>query len=136
MRSSAIGGMLCLLATAPAGPAHAEGCANATTQADMNICADRGFKASDAALNATYRQIIARLKDGSAEQHLLATAQMAWLHFRDAECAFSASGTAGGSAHAMILTQCEDALTQARVRALRAYLHCQEGDLSCPVPPE
>jgi hypothetical protein len=34
----------------------------------------------------------------------------------------------------MIFSLCRDSLTQARSKDFESYLHCQEGDLSCPVP--
>jgi hypothetical protein len=34
----------------------------------------------------------------------------------------------------MTLSLCLDKLTQARTKELQAYLKCEEGDLSCPVP--
>ena len=50
------------------------------------------YKKADAELNVLYRQITARLKDDKATTELLVAAQRAWVAFRDAECAFSASG--------------------------------------------
>jgi hypothetical protein len=34
----------------------------------------------------------------------------------------------------MVVAECRQELTEARTRQLDAYLHCQEGDLACPVP--
>jgi uncharacterized protein YecT (DUF1311 family) len=75
-----------------------------------------------------------RLKKDPATTKLLIRAQKAWLAFRDSECAFVASATDGGSANGMIYSFCLDGLTQKRLVELNAYLHCKEGDLSCPVP--
>jgi uncharacterized protein YecT (DUF1311 family) len=127
--------VLVLTALSPPGIAGATDCAHATTQAAMNACAAQAYSASDVALNAAYRQIMARLRDNEASRHLLQTAQRAWIGYRDAACAFAASASDGGSVHGMIVTQCVDDLTRVRVKALQAYLHCAEGDLSCPVPP-
>jgi uncharacterized protein YecT (DUF1311 family) len=54
--------------------------------------------------------------------------------FRDAECKFSASGAQGGSIQPMIASICQTDVTKARTEALRHYLDCKEGDMSCPVP--
>ncbi len=46
----------------------------------------------------------------------------------------AASGVQGGSIQPMIASMCQTELTKARTEALRRYLDCKEGDLSCPVP--
>lgn len=109
-------------------------CGNASTQTDLNLCADQAYRKSDAELNAAYRTVTARLKDDQTTLAKLQSAQKAWLFFRDAECAFSSGGTTGGSAYPMVLSQCLEKLTQTRTKELRAYLKCEEGDMSCPVP--
>lgn len=109
-------------------------CDQASTQTDMNLCADQAYRKSDADLNAAYKEVTERLKDSKDTLTQLQAAQKAWLFFRDAECAFSSAGVTGGSAYPMVLSQCLDKLTQARTKELRAYLACEEGDTSCPVP--
>ncbi|MFD4837468.1 lysozyme inhibitor LprI family protein [Achromobacter sp. NPDC058515] len=109
-------------------------CDKASTQTDMNLCADQAYRKSDADLNAAYKDLMTRLKDDKNGATQLQAAQKAWLFFRDAECAFSSGGTTGGSAYPMVLSMCLDKLTQARTKELRAYLKCEEGDTSCPVP--
>ncbi|MBJ2348673.1 MULTISPECIES: lysozyme inhibitor LprI family protein [Pseudomonas] len=113
---------------------QADACANATTQGDMNQCAAQENKAADKELNSLYKQITARLMDNAHAKQLLVKAQRAWIEFRDAECSFSASGVEGGSVYPMIHDECITNLTKARVEALKTYLKCKEGDLSCPVP--
>ena len=100
----------------------------------MTVCADQAFKKADAELNAVYKQITSRLKDNPDAAKLLVTAQKSWVNFRDAECAFSTSSAAQGSIYPMLVAQCRDTLTRKRVVELKAYLHCEEGDMSCPVP--
>lgn len=126
--------LILLAALAPVSVVRADDCANATSQADMTACAGTAYKKTDAELNAAYKQIIARLKPNPAATKLLVTAQRNWLSFRDAECAFSSSGVAGGSIQPMLVTQCRDDLTHKRVKEISGYLQCQEGDTSCPVP--
>ncbi|MFJ3461218.1 lysozyme inhibitor LprI family protein [Achromobacter spanius] len=109
-------------------------CDQASTQTDMNLCADQAYRKSDADLNAAYKEVTGRLKDNKDALTQLQSAQKAWLFFRDAECTFSSAGVTGGSAYPMVLSMCLDKLTQARTKELRAYLACEEGDTSCPVP--
>jgi uncharacterized protein YecT (DUF1311 family) len=109
-------------------------CANASDQATMNQCAGQDFKAADKELNSVYQQITARLKDNPDGKKLLVSAQRAWIGFRDAECKFSASGVAGGSVYPLIYSNCLTSVTKVRVDALKEYLKCEEGDMSCPVP--
>ena len=109
-------------------------CANASDQATMNQCAGQEFKSTDKELNVVYQQITGRLKDNPDRKKLLVGAQRAWIGFRDAECKFSASGVEGGSVYPLIYSNCLTTVTKARIEALKQYLTCQEGDMSCPVP--
>jgi len=109
-------------------------CANASDQATMNQCAGQDFKAADKELNTVYQQITGRLKDNPDAKKLLVSAQRAWVGFRDAECKFSASGVTGGSVSPLIYSNCLTSVTNVRVEALKEYLKCEEGDMSCPVP--
>jgi uncharacterized protein YecT (DUF1311 family) len=123
-------GVLAFVNTAAA----ADKCAGAEDQATMTQCAGDAYKASDAKLNKLYRQITGRLKDDQDTTKLLVAAQKAWIAFRDAECKFSSSRATGGSIYPMVLAQCLDGATQARIKSLNTYLNCQEGDMGCPVP--
>ncbi|NTZ93718.1 lysozyme inhibitor LprI family protein [Pseudomonas koreensis] len=109
-------------------------CANASGQATMNQCAGQEFKSTDKELNVVYQQITGRLKDNPDRKKLLVGAQRAWIGFRDTECKFSASGVEGGSVYPLIYSNCLTVVTKARIEALKQYLKCQEGDMSCPVP--
>ncbi|WP_409318944.1 lysozyme inhibitor LprI family protein [Pseudomonas sp. KCJK9016] len=109
-------------------------CANASDQSTMNQCAGQEYKVADKELNVVYQQITARLKDNAEGKKLLVSAQRAWIGFRDAECTFSASGVAGGSVYPLIYSNCMTSVTKVRTEALKQYLKCEEGDLSCPVP--
>ena len=112
----------------------AESCdAPGLSQAELNECYGNAYKEADAELNVLYRQITARLKDDKATTELLVAAQRAWVAFRDAECALSASGVSGGTAHGMISAICLDKLTGKRIDAFKDYLKCQEGALDCPI---
>lgn len=122
------------LLTVPALALAADKCADAVDQATMNTCADAAFKQSDKKLNELYRQIEARLKDDANSKKLLVQAQQDWVKFRDAECSFRTSASAGGTVAPMLISMCMDGLTQSRVKDFESYLKCREGDLSCPVP--
>ncbi len=126
---------LLLTSAAPLSSAHAAGdCDNEVDQRGLNDCFAKLAGKSDAELNAVYSQIMARLKSDAATTKLLVAAEKAWVTFRDAECNFSSAGVSGGSAAPMIWAMCLDGQTKARVKDLKAYLNCEEGDLSCPVP--
>lgn len=95
----------------------------------MNACAAQDFKQADAALNAAYTKLMGKItSDGQAS---LRAAQIAWLAYRDKECAFETRGSAEGSVNPMVLLNCKTALTQAQTKRLDAQLSCQEGDASC-----
>ncbi|MBU0726764.1 MAG: DUF1311 domain-containing protein [Alphaproteobacteria bacterium] len=118
-----------------ASSAQASSCADALTQADMNACAAAAYETADKELNVFYFQIQQRLAGDTEALIRLRDAQRAWIGFRDAECAFESSGVAGGSVYPMILSSCRARLTDSRVEDFRYYLDCEEGDLSCPLPP-
>jgi uncharacterized protein YecT (DUF1311 family) len=125
---------MAVVAWLPVGDAQAADCGDAATQMAMNQCAAGRLAAADAALNAAYGQVIGRLR-GTDGEKLLRGAQRAWLGFRDQHCAFMASGVAGGSIEPFIRDGCMQELTEARTQQLDLLLHCEEGDLSCSVPP-
>lgn len=113
--------------------ALADDCASANTQIEMNACAAGQYKAADARLNDTWRNALRRAEP--TQQELLKKAQNAWITLRDADCALISSGTEGGSAQSMIFSQCLTDKTNEREAFLASLLQCEEGDLSCPLPP-
>ena len=74
------------------------------------------------------------MADDADARKLLQESQRAWIAFRDAECKFSSSGVDGGSVYPMVHALCLQGLTDERIMQLGAYLKCEEGDMSCPVP--
>lgn len=112
-------------AIAPAAPAAAQ------TQAAMTTAASGEFSAADAALNTTYRALLARLTPGG--QTRLRAAQRAWIPARDATCAFVAGGSQNsGSVGPMVMAGCLAAETRARTARLAGFVTCAEGDVACP----
>lgn len=100
-----------------------------TNQADLDACAEAGFKRADAAMNAAYGRLMKRI--GPRAQLSLKEAQRAWLPYRDRTCDLEALGAEGGSAQPMVRAGCLAGLTEERTKRLSGYLACQEGDLAC-----
>ena len=59
----------------------------------MRECISEEYARQDVLLNEMYRQLMQRL--GTEGQHDLRNAQRAWIAFREAECAWRASGETG-----------------------------------------
>lgn len=131
--------LLCVSATGLLGLASAAQAAdcnrNDQTQMGLNSCAAADYTAADAKLNAAYGEIMKRLADDQDSRKLLQTAQRAWIGFRDAECNFVTNDSKDGSIYPMLQANCLEAQTQERLKQLSTYMNCEEGDMSCPVPP-
>ena len=85
------------------------------------MCAGQAAKVSDRKLNQVYRQVRVNYK-GTSQETRLVTAQLAWMKFRDAECAVAAGRYEGGSMAPMAYAGCVDRLTQQRTQDLKGYL--------------
>ena len=101
----------------------------AQSQMELNQQAGAALQDADRQLNAVYTKLRTCLSPESRAR--LQSAEEAWIQFRDRECAFIGSPTAGGSIHGMIVAQCQARLTLVRVKDLETQLNCPEGDLSC-----
>lgn len=123
-----------VLALAPV-PAAAE-CDPNATQSELNDCTAAAFQAVDRTLNALYAEMKSRLRDEGGTAQLLTLSQRVWVGWRDAECDFASASVTGGSIYPTIRGQCLTDLTAARIADFRRYLGCEEGDLSCPLPPQ
>lgn len=126
--------LMALLGLVGSAALAAEPCDDPRDQASLNACAAQGLQAADAELNRQFEEIERLLDRDTAGRKMFLAAQQAWLDFRDAECAFRASGVEGGSIYPLIHANCLTALTEARLADFAAYLSCEEGDTSCPVP--
>jgi uncharacterized protein YecT (DUF1311 family) len=102
-------------------------CGNATTQMDMNSCADKDYQAADAELNAQYKKTRAAMVEidkgleanlKGAEKALLA-GQRAWIDYRDGECEAEGFEARGGSMEPMLVSGCKANLTRSRTKELK-----------------
>ena len=116
--------------------AAAAKCDAEATQAELNACTGAAFETADRELNTLYGTMKARLAGDDQTLTLMTLAQRAWIAWRDAECDFTAAGVATGSIYPTIRAQCLTDLTTARVADFHRLLSCEEGDLSCPLPPQ
>ncbi|MBF0267817.1 MAG: DUF1311 domain-containing protein [Alphaproteobacteria bacterium] len=97
------------------------------SQMQMNDCLRQEYERSDKKLNASYRRLLQLLEDPSA----LKKAQIAWLSFRDATCAYENSGIGkDGSLYPYGWNACMIDVTNKRIRDLDMY---QDWDCNgCP----
>ncbi len=112
-------------------------CANATTQADMNICANEDYGAADTELNVVYKQTVTAMRakdeelaDMSADyvgaEEALKKAQRAWIGYRDGQCELAGFAARGGSLEPMLVSVCLAELTRARTEELKVLLEPSE----------
>ncbi|WP_342321171.1 lysozyme inhibitor LprI family protein [Kosakonia sp. BYX6] len=125
--------LLALSALLLSSPLLADECDNASTQSQLNSCTAGQYQAADKKLNQTYQEAIKRSTPPQAA--LLKKAQQTWITLRDTDCAFVSSGVEGGSVQPMVQNQCLADKTSEREAWLASLLQCEEGDLSCPLPP-
>jgi uncharacterized protein YecT (DUF1311 family) len=92
-------------------------CTDAQSQAEMNICAGKEYKAADAELNQVYQKLNSMLNDEEKAQ--LKGAENAWLKYRDLNCEFVADQYKGGSIRPMILGLCLAGVTRNRTAELK-----------------
>lgn len=92
----------------------------AQTQLELTMQARAAADAADNRLNQTYRKLMTRL-DNEAKAKLV-KAEMAWIAFRDGQCAFEADWYRGGSASPYQYNLCLQRLTEARIRELQAAI--------------
>jgi uncharacterized protein YecT (DUF1311 family) len=99
-------------------------CADAQSQAEMNMCWGKEYKAADARLNEAYRQFMTKLNDEEKAQ--LKKAQLAWITYRDANCDFVADQYKGGTMRPMIAAICLADVTNNRTTELKAQMKERE----------
>jgi uncharacterized protein YecT (DUF1311 family) len=92
-------------------------CPGAQSQAEMNQCAGKAYKAADAELNQVYQKLVAMLDDEEKAQ--LKDVETAWLKYRDVNCAFVADQFKGGSIRPMIHAFCLADMTKNRTTEIK-----------------
>jgi uncharacterized protein YecT (DUF1311 family) len=97
-----------------------EPCPDAQSQAEMNMCAGKAYKAADAELNQVYRKLVAMLDDDEKVQ--LKNVETVWLKYRDANCEFVADQFKGGSMRPMIHAFCLADMTKNRTAEIRSQI--------------
>ena len=99
-------------------------CADAQSQAEMNMCWGNEYKAADAQLNKTYQDFMSKLDESEKVQ--LKNAQFAWLKYRDLNCEFVADQYKGGTMRPMIAAICLANTTNNRTTELKAQMKERE----------
>ncbi|MGC1248187.1 MAG: lysozyme inhibitor LprI family protein [Spirulinaceae cyanobacterium] len=84
-------------------------------QQEMNICAAADTEVADKKLNQVYQELRSELK-GSPREELLINAQQNWIAFRDADCEYEQSLSAGGTIAPLIYSSCLTRITEKRVK--------------------
>lgn len=94
-------------------------CASANlNQQEMNACAWQDYQAADKELNVVYHSLVS--SQDATGRSLLKKAELAWIAYRDAECAFEADAYRGGSIVPTIESSCLAERTRERTSALKA----------------
>jgi uncharacterized protein YecT (DUF1311 family) len=89
----------------------------AQTQHEMNQQAEDDYKKSDAELNRVYKDLMGHL---TAEQKkAMIDAELAWIRFRDANCACWALPHKGGSLHPLMYFGYMKSMTDDRIKQLK-----------------
>lgn len=116
--------MLVMLTSTYAQEQKKDSCATAQSQAEMNMCWGKEYKAADAKLNNTYQEFMSKVDQSEKVQ--LKNAQLAWLKYRDANCEFVADQYKGGTMRPMIAAMCLADVTNARVNELKSQIKDRE----------
>lgn len=95
-------------------------CDSPQTTMEMNICTSREYQAADRKLNSVYQALRPRLS--RQQQKRMTDAQLAWIKFRDATCAYERGQFEGGTMAGPIGTSCLARITQQRTKELEGYL--------------
>ncbi len=92
-------------------------CEGHGSQAEASGCAHREYQAADAELNKVYNRLAAALD--AEDKALLKASELAWIKYRDSNCAFESSQYAGGTMRPMIESFCLTRVTKARTAELK-----------------
>lgn len=97
-------------------------CRDPQSQAEMNMCAAKRFKAADAELNRVYNRLVSMLGGNSDSLARLKAAEVSWLKYRDDNCDYEADFFEGGSMRPLIYSSCLERMTKSRTAELRGQL--------------
>ncbi|MEO1620536.1 MAG: lysozyme inhibitor LprI family protein [Cyanobacteria bacterium J06632_3] len=97
---------------------NSQSCRNPQTQLEMNQCAAAEYAQADRQLNQTYEMLQASLSDPGKQA--LTQAELAWIGFRDLDCAFARAQYAGGSIEPLIYNDCLANRTDIRTTELKS----------------
>lgn len=97
-------------------------CADAQSQAEMNICSAKKLKAADEELNRVYNRLTSVLSEDAAQRDRLKTAETAWIKYRDDNCEYESAVYEGGSIRPLIYNLCMERMTKARTAELRSQI--------------
>jgi uncharacterized protein YecT (DUF1311 family) len=95
-------------------------CRDPQSQAEMNMCAAKRFKAADAELNRVYNRLTSMLEGDNLAR--LKAAEVSWIKYRDDNCGYEAGFFEGGSMRPLILSSCLERMTKARTAELREQI--------------
>ena len=118
--------IICLLA--PEAYA-ADSCDNAVSDPEINECASKDFDRADAALNHSYKKVLADLdalgKDMSEAvqaKHELIAAQRQWVAFREADCNAVFTLNKGGTVRTLMYLSCMSSHAAQRTKELDTFI--------------
>lgn len=96
---------------------NAAECQAASTQTAMNQCAQAAYAEAEAKLNQVYQSVKGVQADDGEQS--LGNAEVAWINFRDLDCAFERDQFKGGSIASMVYSNCLTERTQIRTAELQ-----------------
>src|SRR5216684_1504139 len=105
----------------------------ASSQPDLQVCADNESRQEEAAMERTYQQLLEKAKSDPVAEKKIRTAQQSWLAFRDAqlEAMYPHEDKQGeyGTAYPMCALFLKTELTRQRTEMLSKMLNPVEGDV-------
>jgi uncharacterized protein YecT (DUF1311 family) len=126
MKGKLLAAMLSCAALSAAAPAQRrqakDPCGDPQSQAEMNMCAAKKFKAADAELNRVYDRLASKLEGDADRLAKLKAAELSWIKYRDDNCDYEASLFEGGSMRPLIHSSCLERMTKARTAELREQI--------------
>lgn len=109
-------------------------CAKAMATAELNACADQALARADAALNAAYRKVVAKIAasdgakpyDNKSWDAALRASQRTWIAWRDADCkGLVPFPWGGGTGTTGEVLGCLTEKTEARTKQLRDWFEVE-----------